>query len=40
MTSVPARDAQNCEIGAKTLIRGEFTGEIAAIGKLLSENVT
>ena len=35
MTSVPAKDVQNCEMGVKTLIWGEFTGEIAAIGELL-----
>ena len=33
MTSVPAKDVQNCEMGVKTLIWGEFTGETAAVGK-------
>jgi len=35
VTCVPEKDVEDCTVGVKTVIRGKFTGEIAAIGKLL-----
>ena len=38
VTVVPGKDVQDCTVGAVTLIKGQYTGEIAAVGKLQYRN--
>ena len=34
VTIVAGKDVQKCEVGATTLVKGQYTGLIAAMGKL------
>ena len=38
VTVVPGKDVQDCTVGAVTLIKGQYTGEVAAVGKLQYRN--
>jgi len=37
ITVVPEKDVEECQVGAVTLIKNEFTGDITAVGKLRCE---